>query len=373
MVSGVGSSHDVTAAIGACRSLGATIEQVGDDLHISGTNNIQAARIDVGESGLLTRLIAPVATVAGDAFEIRGSGTLNSRPMNALIDALIQFGVRVTSHEDHQCLPLKIEGAARPLPQFYLNGKDGSQVLSGLLMSLPLFEGDRIICVENLQSKPYIDLTINILSHFGIEIQNSDYSRFIINGAQHYRPANYRVEGDWSGASYFLVADAIVGGGAIAVTGLDDNSTQADRAILAALKLADGSAAFEFDATHCPDLFPSLVVLAAHCRGESRIIGTSRLAHKESARDLILQKEWAKFGIQIDMSAPNTMAIKGLGGSPATQSEPIDPHGDHRIAMAAAMMGRGVMIDHKEVVAKSFPEFWEEHHKIEHLLNRISK
>lgn len=366
VVRNVGGSDDVKSAIAACRVLGATITQIDDDLHISGAEKLRSGAIDVGESGLLTRLIAPVVALTGGTSQINGHGTLNSRPMHSLLKGLDQFGITVSSNGGY--LPIKINGEFTTEGRFLIDGNDGSQVLSGLLTALPLSLCDTTIEVANLKSRPYIDLTISILGQFGIEIENNNYTQFKIKGNQRYLPVNYTVEGDWSGASCFIVANAIIGGDKLQVTGLDPNSIQADRKIISVIEQSKGLKAFDFDASHSPDLFPALVTLAAHCDGESRITGTSRLAHKESARDLVLQSEWAKLGVEVDLTTDNTMIVKGIAGRNIIQTAPIDPHGDHRIAMAAAMMGRRIIIENKGVVAKSFPDFWTQHQKIEHLL-----
>lgn len=370
VVRAAGSSDDVIAAIGACRSLGAKIDKDGDDLLITSDGTLRPGRIEIGESGLLTRLIAPIAAMSGGRCEIVGRATINSRPMHSLLAVLRQLGAAVESKND--CLPLTITAAGSPAPTIEIDGSDGSQVLSGLLMTLPLLKNNTLLKVNNLRSQPYVEMTIATLQDFGIETELSDFCEFRIKGNQHYKPTTYAVEGDWSSASYFLVANAIAGGGKISVTGLCDQSIQADCAIADVLRQAKDLQGFTFDATHCPDLFPALVALASHCKGQSRIVGTSRLAHKESARDVVLRDEWSKFGIEIDLATPDTMTINGNPHHIA-QHATIDPHGDHRIAMAAAIMGRGVDIQNDQVVSKSYPEFWTDYQRIEHLLNQIRK
>jgi 3-phosphoshikimate 1-carboxyvinyltransferase len=241
-------------------------------------------------------------------------------------------------------------------------------------MALPRAAGDSTLKVIDLKSTPYIDMTLALLKAFGIEIRHDNYETFFINGSQTYRiPKNeYWVEGDWSGASFLLVAGAI--GGAVTVTGLDTNSPQADRKILQALEAAGARIkttkfsvevtrnelnAFHFDATHCPDLFPPLVALASNCRGKTILTGVERLIHKESNRALVLEKEFTALGGEICIR-DNHMEITGkklTGG-------PIDSHNDHRIAMAGAAAAvnaeQPVMIIGCESVAKSYPNFFED-------------
>ena len=231
------------------------------------------------------------------------------------------------------------------------------------------------ITVKDLKSKPYIDLTLQVMKHFGWTVENSNYEQFYFkNQTPNPKPQtiNYTVEGDWSGAAFLLVAGAIAG--PIIVKGLDTLSTQADKAILQALidagcqlsidpeKIEIGPLplkAFHFNANDCPDLFPPLVALAAYCNGTTVIEGVNRLEHKESNRALTLQQEFAKFGIEIIIQDDN-MLVKGGGGvnGAVTQS-----HHDHRIAMACAVAGLKakdtVIIEEAEAINKSYPNFYE--------------
>jgi 3-phosphoshikimate 1-carboxyvinyltransferase len=237
-----------------------------------------------------------------------------------------------------------------------------------------------VIEVQDLKSKPYIDLTLSVLKAFGWKVQHQDYKRFEFLAhpplAEHI---DYTVEGDWSGAAFLLVAGAIAG--PITVKGLQLNSTQADKAVLHALKAAGASIdiqehsifigpakdpagivthlkAFEFDATDCPDLFPPLVALAAVCDGVTTLHGLSRLAHKESDRGITLQTEFAKLGIRIDLIQDSMMVYGGTGIHGA---EIFSQH-DHRIAMAcgiAALCADGpITITDAEAVNKSYTDFY---------------
>jgi 3-phosphoshikimate 1-carboxyvinyltransferase len=240
-------------------------------------------------------------------------------------------------------------------------------------MALPLCPQDSVLTVANLKSKPYLSMTRSLLKEFGIIIHHDgELRRFEIPGKQAYHPRTYRVEGDWSGGAFPLVAGAIAG--RVKVRGLSDKSLQADRAILEALEKSgarvrsEGNAvtveqsrleAFEFDATDCPDLFPPLVALACHCKGRSVIQGTERLRHKESDRALALVREFRKMGAHIRVQG-GTMEVTGgrlKGGE-------VCSHNDHRIAMACAVAGlgseKGVAIREWACVAKSYPQFFDD-------------
>ena len=229
------------------------------------------------------------------------------------------------------------------------------------------------ITVINLKSKPYIDLTLQMMKHFGYNVENGNYEYFTvlpINGSTN-NPINYTVEGDWSGAAFLLVAGAIAGN--ITVTGLDVFSTQGDKAILQALIMAKANLsvtekeivvsfgrleAFHFNATDCPDLFPPLVALAAYCNGTSVIEGVHRLAHKESNRALTLQEEFGKMGVEIRLQ-DDLMLI--AGGT--VKGTIVHSNHDHRIAMAcavAALKATGeTTIADAEAINKSYPDFYE--------------
>lgn len=360
VVRGVGASDDVMAASGIACAMGANVELRHGDLYITGCKPAGGV-INVHESGLSTRLFAPIAALSAAPTTINGSGSILKRPMGMIVDALRALGVEVVSNNGF--LPLTIGGGMLGGGVMEIDGSVSSQLLTGLLTALPLVANDTQIVVANLQSKPYIDITIDVLRNFGVEIVNDNYERFFIRGGQKFTPCDFTVEGDWSGASCMLVAAAIFGG--LEVANLNYNSVQADIAILGAIKQAGSELnAIKFDATHCPDLFPALVALAAHCRGVSVIEGTSRLAYKESDRAVALQSEFGKLGIEVDISTPNVMKVTG---GDIESGAHINTHGDHRIAMATAIaaLGKYITFDNKAVVDKSYPDFWVHRQAIE--------
>jgi 3-phosphoshikimate 1-carboxyvinyltransferase len=257
-----------------------------------------------------------------------------------------------------------------------IGGSITSQLLTGLLMALPLVKSKSHLVVDDLKSKPYIDMTLQVLSDFGIEVENMDYEAFNIPGNQKYHARDHCVEGDWSGASFLLVAAAL--SGQVTVIMLQKKSVQSDKAIVEVLRKTGAVVvvkedcievkknmlkAFEFDATECPDLFPPLVALAAHCIGITTIKGAERLKHKESDRAVALREEFGKLGVDITVDG-DEMIIRGgqvKGGK-------VNSHNDHRIAMAAAVTAVAaqseVIIDGAQCVAKSYPEFFDDMDKI---------
>ncbi|MBD3637616.1 MAG: 3-phosphoshikimate 1-carboxyvinyltransferase [Crocinitomicaceae bacterium] len=366
----IGSSDDVQNILNVAKQLGAEIKKTTDGVTIAARMNPVNTELNCGESGLGVRLTTPIAGTFGEHFKISGTGSLLKRPMEQFETFLPQLGVEV--HTIHGKLPLTIDGRLQG-GEIHLDGSLSSQFLSGLMMALPLAEKDSVIHIQNLVSKPYVKMTLEIMRLFGIDVTNNyDLSKIEVPGRQSYQPCDYSVEGDWSGASFWAVYGAIKGN--FQLKGLNPRSNQADIAILKAIVAAGGSfewinetviihktplQSFNFDATNCPDLFPPLVVLAAATNGTSLIGGVSRLKHKESDRAAVLKKEFNKLGLSVEIEG-DIMRIESTG---ELSSGTIESHNDHRIAMAgaiAAVLTPGInKIAQAEAVNKSYPEFWD--------------
>jgi 3-phosphoshikimate 1-carboxyvinyltransferase len=360
---------DSLAAMSMAVGLGARVEPQSGELKIIGSVELKEPKLNCGESGLAIRMFSPIAALYPSEITLVGANSLKKRPMVMIEEALNQLGVKCKSTGGF--LPLTIQG---PLTGGFceIDGSVSSQLLTGLLMALPLASLDSEIKVKNLKSKPYIDMTTGLLKSFGIEIQNDNYKLFRIKGNQKYTPCSYTVEGDWSGGAFLLVAGAI--NGQLSVKGLKTESLQSDKAIIKALESAGANMkiyedqiniskselkAFDFDATDCPDLFPPLVALASFCKGVSTIKGVSRLKHKESDRAATLREEFGKMNISIDI---NDDVMSVTGGEPAGAH--VESHEDHRIAMAVAVTALGatgrVFIRDSQCVVKSYPGFFDD-------------
>jgi len=361
--------NDSLAGISIARNLGSEISVYDDRLVIRGNRNLNNDVLDCGESGLAIRLYSPVAALYKDKITLTGKGSLTKRPMGMIGEALTQLGVSCTTSAGY--LPLTIKGPVRA-GKCTVDGSVSSQLLTGILMALPLVCGDSEVTVNNLKSKPYIDMTLQILADFGIRIESHGYSRFIIPGNQKYKARTYDVEGDWSGGAFLLVAAALAG--SLVVSGLRCESRQSDMAIMDALEKAGAELkagadyvevsrsalkAFEFDATECPDLFPPVAALASCCTGTTTIKGVSRLVYKESNRAEALKEEFGKIGIEVDLEDD---IMKIHGGSP--KGSIVNPHNDHRIAMALAITALAaesmITITDAHCVSKSYPGFFED-------------
>ena len=364
---------DTRSALSCIEALGAKVEVLDHNtIAIEGGLRPQTNTLQVGESGLATRLFTPIASLWHEAVTIQGEGTLLHRPMIMMIEPLRALGVEVRDGGGY--LPIEVKGPIHG-GEIEVDGSISSQFITGLLLSLPLAEDDTTLHVTSPVSTPYIDMTIDTARLYGIEImqKEGDYTEFFIEGGQKYTPADISIEGDWSGASSMLVAGAIAG--EVTVKNISTLSKQADTAIIRALERAGAGIiieqdsitvskrplkAFSFDATNAPDLFPALAALAAAAEGVSTIIGTSRLRHKESDRAETLRQEYEKVGIEIDISEENVMKIRGGKIKPAV----VFSHGDHRIAMSLAVSALRcegeVIIEQAESVEKSYPTFFED-------------
>ncbi|HEY4109004.1 3-phosphoshikimate 1-carboxyvinyltransferase [Puia sp.] len=406
-----GYSNDDKAALGVIRDLGARVSEMADGSLLVSSNGVSASaglEVNCGESGLGLRMFAPIIGLSDKVIRVRGEGSLLKRPMDFFDEIFPQLGIRVVSNGGK--LPLEIQGPLQP-KDIEIDGSLSSQFLTGLLFAFAAAGAQgAAIRVRDLKSKPYIDLTLQVMKHFGWEVENRDYKEFLFAADRLAGQREYTVEGDWSGGAFLLVAGAVAG--PISVRGLDEWSTQADKAILQALcdcgasveiretemvigpaavgraeigrapksegrgrsdgegrSRSDGEGrqrsdkglkAFSFNATDCPDLFPPLVALAAYCKGVTTISGVSRLAHKESNRGLTLQEEFGKMGVAIELDG-DVMRVQGGG---VIRGARVHSRHDHRIAMACAVAalkaGGPVTIEVAEAIDKSYPDFYRD-------------
>lgn len=375
VINNPGVSNDCIAALKVAEDLGADVKYAKERVEITGNGIIPKSReINCGESGLGIRMFTSIAALSSKKMTIVGEGSLKSRPVDFFDQILPALDVKCKSQDGKP--PLTIQGPLNA-KDITIDGSLSSQFLTGLLMAYGAVAENKTITVRNLTSKPYIELTLGLMKHFGVDVAHENMERFHFGAHQSYLARDYMVEGDWSGAAFLLVAGAI--GGEIEVDNLNVLSAQSDKAILEALERAGAKVvkgmfaivvetaslkAFEFDATQCPDLFPPLVALAANCEGVTKIKGANRLTHKESNRSVALQEEFGKMGVEIKVDGDNMFVHGGSGIHAAS----VHSHHDHRIAMAcatAAIKAEGpVRIAVADAVNKSYPEFWQHWRKI---------
>lgn len=371
-----GISNDDNAALDIITQLGAIVTKGQNTITIESKRIVPVNdTINCGESGLSARMFTSIAALSEKPIQVTGSGSLLKRPFSFFTETLPQLDVECTGNNG--LLPLHIKGPLQPT-DIKVDGSLSSQFLTGLLFAFSAAGASNVtINVYQLNSKPYIDLTLQVMKDFGLPVPvNNNYESFTFPGnssrSSTDQPFHYAVEGDWSGGAFLLVAGAVAGD--LVVSGLDVFSTQADKAVLQALMQSGATISieptqihirksrlkpFHFNATDCPDLFPPLVSLAAYCEGTSVIEGVHRLTHKESNRALTLQEEFAKMGITITFQ-DDLMLVKGGEG---VHGATVHSRHDHRIAMACAVAALGadgdVTIDEAEAVNKSYPQFWE--------------
>lgn len=378
-----GRSEDDKTALHIIEKLGAAVYHEKDEVIIQGLGKPLIpspgdgeAVIHCGESGLSMRMFVPIAALSDKKITFTGEGSLVNRPMDFFDSVLPLLGVNVKSNQGK--LPLTIQGPLIP-KNIEVDGSLSSQFLTGLLMAYGSSADTEVsIKVQNLKSKPYIDLTLDVMKKFNMRLpENKNYAEFIFYAGDttgsRQAVIDYFTECDWSSAAFILVAGAIAG--PITVQGLDLTSSQSDKKIVDVLMWTNAAIsmdakginikpapmkAFELDATDCPDLFPPLVALAAYCRGVSKIKGVNRLIHKESNRAAALQQEFAKMGVTIQII--NDMMM--IHGGSHLSGAKVHSHHDHRMAMAlavAALQADGeTVIEEAQAVKKSYPEFFHD-------------
>lgn len=369
-VSNISVSKDIDATVEAMNALGAKIFSEGSTYTVMGIKQPEKkAVIDCCESGSTLRFIIPIAAALGCECEFHGRGKLPERPITPYIREMSKYGVTITREEG--VMPFTMSGRLKG-GEYLLEGDISSQFITGLLFALPLCEEDSVIrLTSRLESKPYADMTVSALNCFGIEINESadenGYPVYSIKGGQKYKSADCAVEGDYSQAAFFYVANAL--GSEIVVDNLNTASVQGDKKILEIIKEMGYNKTntseiklkpFAADVSDIPDLVPIMTVLGCFGDGISRITGAKRLKIKES-----------------DRLAAIADALNAVGGKvtvfdDALEIAPIEKFhagiingcNDHRIVMAAAIAstvsdGEFVITD-AEAVTKSYPDFWKD-------------
>lgn len=410
--------NDSEAAISAITALGCRVERINEDDKTYGEsaetlkifspgafslckgtegNNIE---LNIGESGLLTRLLMPLSAIiarsTGKRVTLNGRGSILNRDLSESVSILKSCGIKYSntvSNSKKTTLPITIESGffsaaavnmdnavcnAGAPNKIVINGACSSQTISGILMALPLQKGNIVVHVENPASVPYLDLTVEVLKKFSVVCKKTTKDKdieFAIAGNQEYTPCEYRLAADWSSAAYFKVLQTL--GANINIAGISFGSNQADEAIANVCNICSSRtndtrqlSHFNFDATDCPDLFPVLSVLALFCNGTSTIKGVHRLAEKESNRAEAICSELLKTGAKIFIE-DDSLIIEGdsrrLNGGGwnrwCTTGAPLlfDTHNDHRIAMSLIVLSCKlpvpVRLNNIKCIEKSFPQF----------------
>jgi 3-phosphoshikimate 1-carboxyvinyltransferase len=345
-----------------------------DDVNITykALKNIKSnsVEINLGQSGFCYRVIPVIASIYNNNNSFLIDNSLSRRPNLQLLSS-IGLNSEISKYSEEYSV-LKVENNLVP-GKYIVDCSITSQILSGLLMTLSILKGDSKIKVFNLESKPYIDLTLDILSTYSIDIINIDYREFIIKGNQKYKKIADYEETDWSGASFIIAAATINSEKGVEISGLNPKSVQADKEILNILdksnveyKFTDNKLfvkksviqAFEHNFSDCPDLLPAVIPLAINSEGICSMKNISRLKYKESNRVISQIDEYKKCGIKIEISGDDMIIYPGkfIGSE-------INSHNDHRIAMSLAVSGlnssKSLIIKDSDCVNKSYPDFWK--------------
>ncbi|HRU96086.1 MAG TPA: 3-phosphoshikimate 1-carboxyvinyltransferase [Ruminococcus sp.] len=356
-ISGVSMSKDIEATIGAMKALGADFIIDGSNITVTGIGSpAEKAVIDCNESGSTLRFIIPVAAALGTDSRFIGRGRLPQRPIDIYKRELSKHGVRFITEEMPYDISGKLTGGV-----YEVEGNVSSQFITGLLFALPLLEGDSVIkLTSHLESRPYVDITVDILRRFGISVTETEDS-YSIRGGQSYTPHDEKIEGDYSQAAFFYVANAT--GSSVDIGNLNEKSVQGDKKILDIISemcYNGNRVCFSADCSDIPDLVPILTVLASYGSEKSVIYNAERLRIKESDR---LETSAAMINA---LGGDVSVTDDGLIIRPCGQLRggTVDGCGDHRIVMAAAVAALGcsgdVIIKGAEAAEKSYPEFFKD-------------
>lgn len=371
-------SDDIIATIDAMNSLGAKIVKHKDYIEVIGAygsdEKPQETRIiDCNESGSTLRFLVPISLLFKGSSKFIGRGNLGKRPLTTYYNIFERQGIEYSYEEGN--LNLVINGELNP-GTFEVEGNVSSQFITGLLFTLPLLKEDsKIIITTEMESKGYIDLTLRAMSDFGVEIINNNYREFIIKGNQKYNARNYRVEGDYSQAAFFLCADSL--GNDVLCKDLDLNSLQGDKEVIDILErmnlvfnandigvkgTTNGElASTVIDGSQCPDIIPVLTSVAALTKGTTEIINAGRLRIKECDRLAAVTSELNKLGAKI-IEKEDGLVVTGV--EKLQGGVEVWSHKDHRIAMTLAIAStrceEPIVIKDYECIAKSYPNFFED-------------
>lgn len=385
-IAGAPNGDDVRAAVTALSALGARVAQSGEDIEVHGLSRLARpsvtsapARASVGESGTLLRFLTAAAATVPGPVRIDGNGRIRKRPIAGLVTALEALGADVETTGGYA--PLTVRSQVLRGGEVRVAARESSQFASALLLAAPRASGAVAITLEDAPvSASYLDLTVSVMARCGVRVARPGTGRFEVPAGGRYLPGRRRISGDWTTAGYFFAAAAL-SGGAVSVEGLDSNSPQGERAFPGILRrmgcevteeaTGDGVRVtvrgaprlrgLSVDMGSMPDAAPTLAVVVSFADGPSRILGVGHLRHKESDRIAALADALSRLGARV-VAEDDGLAIEPPEGGASLAPAVLDPHGDHRIAMALALTGLripGIRIRTPEVVAKSFPGFWD--------------
>ena len=352
LVRRVTQSDDLLATVDCLRALGASLAWESEDVRVRGCDprSARPARLPCRESGSTLRFMIPLCLLSGQPMRLEGSETLLNRPLSIFEDICRARGFRF----ERTAGTLLAAGRLAP-GEYVVPGNVSSQFVSGLLFALPLLNGPSVIrLIPPVESRPYLDLTLQALAGAGVAARWQDQLTLEIPGRAAYAPREAVVEGDYTSAAFFAALNCL--GGQVTISGLRPDSLQGDRVYVDCFeRLMKGTPTL--DVSDCPDLAPALFAVAAACHG-GRFTGTRRLRFKECDRGEAMARELAKFGVSMTVSENEAVVCPGRLRAP---SQPLSSHNDHRVAMALSALCTvtGGEIDGAQAVRKSLPAYWD--------------
>ncbi|MBQ3135141.1 MAG: 3-phosphoshikimate 1-carboxyvinyltransferase [Oscillospiraceae bacterium] len=365
VICGLSPSKDIEATTACICALGAQVRQEADGLHVvgrgGGFDREKPRFFDCGESGSTLRFMIPISLAVAGGGSFTGRGRLMERPLKPYFDIFQKRDIYYAREEGSERAGL--EGELTP-GVYELPGDVSSQFVTGLLYALPLLKGDsRIVITTTLESRAYVDMTLNVLARFGVAARWEGEQTLLVPGNQLYRPARVSVEGDWSQAAFWYAARTL--GSDVEVCGMDAASRQGDKCIASCCEQLAQDGEVELDVSQCPDLVPALGAVAAVRRGTTRIVNAARLRIKESDRLTAVAQVLNAMGAQVT-ELPDGLVI--VGRESLTGGAEIDSYNDHRIAMMAAVAATRcktpVTVLGAECVNKSYPNFWDDYKRL---------
>lgn len=370
-------SEDTEYLIKGLKLLGAVIGFQGSDLTVLGTGGKLATpsgAIYLGNNGTGLRLLTGTVSLGHGTFVLDGNARMRQRPIQPLLDALKNIGSNAVCIEENGCPPVEVHAAGIAGGKTALAGGLSSQYLSSLLLAAPYARRDtEIEVLGSLPSRPYVEMTLDVMARFGVEVSVTEDKSFLVKARQKYRPTEYVVEGDVSSATYFMAAAAICGG-TVRIPNIKGGSVQGDLRFADILETVgckvsasrkgleitgplSNHADLSFDLHDVPDMVPALAIVCAFRKGKTILKNIGHLRIKESDRIAALTHELQKIGARAEEKA-DEMLVQGI----PTHGAEIDCYSDHRIAMSFAIAGlaiEGISIKDPACVKKSFPDFWE--------------
>jgi len=338
--------------------------------------------VNVENSGTTLRFMTSAFSLAPEGFAVlTGDSSIRRRPMGPLLDTLGQLGVQAWSSRGNGCAPVVVKTGGMRGGKASIRGDVSSQFISSLLISTPMAEIDTSLRVADAVSRPYIEMTLRLAEHFGVEVRKKGYAEFEVASGQEYRPADFSVPADFSSASFIVAAVAMIGG-KVRIENLDASLPQGDAHITEIARLMGAKVTEEkgslviasdgdklhggtFDLGDTPDLLPVVAALALRCDSPVEIVGTAHARFKETDRIAIVAKELSKLGVSV-MEKDDGLKILPQKGR--LEAAPMDAHDDHRMFMAFSLASMlipgGAPVVGAESLDVSYPTFLEDIKKL---------